>query len=188
MGTMRWFPQGKFASFNELQEVLARPVPASDELVADIFGRFLPSFSLLWSAGYLLGAAGLVCYHRPHLAERVLFRPIECLFYLGARRADHILCWVDSRLPECIDAAETGSESILDAPRSTFNDFGWFRPWPFNPNVCLNTLFRNMVTASGADAEGFEWLKNNLPRHREFIQTALDQLMSECENHHSEGE
>jgi hypothetical protein len=188
MEIMRWWPEGKFVSFDELQQVLTRPEPALDELVADTFGRFMPSYSLLWSAGYLLGAAGLVCYHRPHLAERVLFRPIECLFCLGARRVDHILCWVDSRLLDRLEASNAGSESILDAPWTTIEDFDWFSPWPFNPDVCLDTLFRNMVTGSGADAEGFEWLKSNLPKHREFIQRVLDRLMRESEEQCAEGE
>jgi hypothetical protein len=168
--------QGKFVSLEELQEVLARSEPAPDALIADMFERFLPSYSLLWSAGYLLGAAGLVCYHRPHLAERVLVRPIGCLFVLGARRAEHILCWFDSALQDCLKDTEAASESILDAPRTPMEGFQWFRPWPFNSNVCLDTLVRDLVKSSGADAEGFEWLRANLPRRRDFIQGELDRL------------
>ena len=39
MEIMRWWPAGKFVSFDELQQVLTRPEPAPDELVADTFGR-----------------------------------------------------------------------------------------------------------------------------------------------------
>jgi hypothetical protein len=173
--------QNKFVTLGELQEILARTEPVGDEVIIDMFGRFLPSYSLLWSAGYLLGAAGLVCYHRPHLAERILVRPIECLFVLGARRAEHVLCWVNPRLQDRLDVAEAGSESILAAPRTAIEGFRWFRPWPFNGNVCLDTLFRDLVKASGADAEGFEWLKANLPLRRDFIQGILDLLLRKQE-------
>jgi hypothetical protein len=81
MGTMRWLPQGKFASFDELQNVLARPEPAPDELVADAFGRFLPSYSFLWSAGYLLPlrrASGLAFFLWSHHATTTFHRHRVC--------------------------------------------------------------------------------------------------------------
>jgi hypothetical protein len=171
----------RYLSLEELQEVLLRMGPADDELVVTTFWRYLPSYNYLWSAGYVLGAAGLVCYHRPHLAERILVRPIGYLFDLGAQRAEHVLCWADSRLPDRLDALEAQSESIMDTPRAILADFAWFHPWPFNPNACLASLFRDLVRASGDDAEGFEWLKANLPRYRDFIQSVLDRFRTERE-------
>ena len=166
--------QGSFVSLEEFQEVLRRPEPAKDEIVVDTFWRYLPSYSALWSAGFVLGAAGLVCYYRPHLAERILVRPTGYLFDFGARTADHVLCWADSRLQDRLDALASCSESILDAPCRVLNGFAWFHAWPYNPNVCLATLLRNMVEASGTTGEGVEWLKMNLPQHRDLIQAVLD--------------
>src|SRR5262249_11208367 len=154
--------QGKFVSLEELQEVLFRPQPAPDERIVDVFGRFQPSYSVLWSAGYVLGAAGLVCHLRPHLARQVLVRPIEALFDLGARSADHVLCWVDSLLEARRATLSDCTESILDPPRALLVGFTWFHPAGMNPNACLRSLLDNMVKASGPEGEGVAWLRVNL--------------------------
>jgi len=168
--------QDKFVSLAELQEVLSRPEPAPDELVADVFGRFRPCYSVLWSAGFALGAAGLVCHLRPQLARQVLVRPIEVLFDLGARSADHVLCWADSLLEVRREALADCTESIVDPPRALLAGFTWFHPTGMNPNVCLKALFEDMMRASGPEGVGVEWLKANLPQYREVIQTILDGL------------
>lgn len=176
--------QGGFVPLEHLQEVLRRSELAADELVVDMFWRFLPSYSALSSAGYVLGAAGLVCSYRPHLAEQVLVRPTGYLFDLGARTADHVLCWVDSLLEARRAALSDCAESILDPPDLFLVGFTWFHPTGMNPNACLKTLLGDMVEASGPNGEGVEWLKTNLPQYRHLLQDVLDWFTREWNELH----
>jgi hypothetical protein len=168
--------QSRIVSLEEIQEVLYRPDPAPDEIVVNLFSRCQPSYSVLWSAGYVLGAAGFVCHLRPHLVGQILVRPLGALFTLGARSADHVLCWADPLLEARLAALADCTESIMETPRAYLVGFTWFHPMGLNPNALLKTLLKNMVEASGPEAEGVEWLRANLPRHRQLIQAILDRM------------
>src|SRR5262249_37211572 len=144
-----------FATLEELQEAVYRPGPDPDDArVVDVFERYLPSYSVLWSAGYILGSAGFVCAHRPHLAERVLGRPIEYLFHLGARTVDDVLAWADPLLEYRLEAAGAEAKSLLDGKGEGVEGLDWLGAVGFNAEAVAADLFRGVVAAAGRDAEG----------------------------------
>src|SRR3954451_12521980 len=169
-----------FATLEELQEAVYRPGPADDDpRIVDVFERYLPSYSVLWAAGYILGAAGFVCAHRPHLAERVLGRPVAYFFGLGARAADDVLAWADPLLEYRLESA--GAKGLLDGPGEGVEGLDWLGATGFGAEAVVADLFHGVVVASGRDGEGLDWLRANLSEHRAFIGEVLGRLTREQE-------
>jgi hypothetical protein len=57
---------------------------AGDDTLCDAYGRLLVSLNCEGAAVGYLAAVGFICAERPHLAARLLPRPIDALLQLGA--------------------------------------------------------------------------------------------------------
>lgn len=71
---------------------------ADDAAVADAFDHLLTSLNLEAAARNYLAVAGFVCHYRPHLAGRLLRRPIDCLVQLGVERPEQAFGFVQDAL------------------------------------------------------------------------------------------
>lgn len=71
---------------------------ADDEAVVNCFAHLLQSYNLDAAAAGFLGAAGRVCSQRPHLADRVLQIPLDCLVQLGIESDQGVLEYVKHEL------------------------------------------------------------------------------------------
>ena len=75
-----------------------RDMGGDDEAVVDCFSRLLQSYKLDAAAAGFLGAAGRACSQRPHLANRVLQLPLDCLVQLGIESGAGVLAYVKAEL------------------------------------------------------------------------------------------
>lgn len=92
---------------------------ANDDAVVDAYNHLLTSGNVAAAATNYLAVAGFVCHHRPHLAERLLWLPIDCMVQLGIERPEQVLGFVRFDLDQphlhfIEDAGPEGLEWLAD--------------------------------------------------------------------------
>jgi hypothetical protein len=94
------YPLQERTSLRQLLERLEATPPAGDEQVCSVYDRLLVSLNADGAAlGFFAGAAQ-VCRLRPHLAERVLREPVNCLVCLGMETPEEVFGYVRANLRE----------------------------------------------------------------------------------------
>jgi len=73
----------------------AQSLSVSDKAIIEAVSSLLVSWNLEAAAEEYLAATGYICQFRPHLAERLLETPLECLFQLGAETHEQVLTFVN---------------------------------------------------------------------------------------------
>jgi hypothetical protein len=67
---------------------------AGDKVLCDAYDALLVSNNCEGAAVGYLAAVGFICHQRPHLAGRLLRRPIDALLQLGAENVEHVNAFV----------------------------------------------------------------------------------------------
>ena len=80
-------------TYADLRRLLDRE--ADDSAICEAYDRLLVSMNCEGAAKGYLAAVGFICARRPHLADRLLRRPIDALLQIGAENAGAVAWFVD---------------------------------------------------------------------------------------------
>lgn len=102
----------KHTDYDYLRQLLDSE--ADDAALCESYDRLLVSMNCESAAINYLAAVGFICARRPHLADRLLHRPIDVLLQIGAEDAGAVVWFVDNlvREPTEIFARWTGEEGL----------------------------------------------------------------------------
>lgn len=108
--------------YSDLRELLTSN--AEDTALCEAYDRLLVSWSCEGAAKGYLAALGFICVSRPHLADRLLCRPIDALLQLGAENAEAVASFVGylcgSRPTiSCSGREMTGFNGFVQSSRSS---------------------------------------------------------------------
>jgi hypothetical protein len=119
---------------------------ADDAAVCSAFARLQVSYSMYNNAAGLLAVAAAICHRRPHLASRVLARPVDVLVAMGCTDTARAFKWVDHLLrhpyPQFAETAGPGGIEWLTTKFPTLSDIvagfvaesvEWYRAHAANP-------------------------------------------------------
>lgn len=87
--------------YSDLRELLTSN--AEDAALCEAYDRLLVSWSCEGAAKGYLAALGFICVSRPHLADRLLCRPIDALLQLGAENAEAVASFAGYLVREATD-------------------------------------------------------------------------------------
>jgi hypothetical protein len=106
------YPRSERTTRKELIEMLEAVPPASDAQVCYVYDRLLVSLSADGAAQGFFAGAARVCIVRPHLAERVLREPINCLVCLGIETSRQVFDFLQEYTRGVWFEKEAGTDGI----------------------------------------------------------------------------